>query len=328
MDEPKKERWNVRITVLLAIFLVILLIIALWWPRITCDHRDWDKWHLHLCAIKLQGLGKAMEVYTQDYRGYLPTGSQWCDLLILHEDISPSSLHCNKSDARTGECSYAINKYVAGKWIFCLPKQTVLLFETDYGAGIRDENFDYRIPDINITTVNNISVAIRNPKLNKLQWNQVGDVNILYTKYHKKDGCNILFVDGTVEFVKTEDIAKLLWDPEQYDWSIQDLEKALKSKWFNLDSTKKKAFQQSWAELGNYSDKAHLIGIYSEPNLAYENLSALDKEKFSNGFSDANSLKHLTDYPNIFPWIDVNALDLSDKVLIYMCESSKKSINL
>jgi prepilin-type processing-associated H-X9-DG protein len=74
--------------------------------------------------------------------------------------------------ARQGPCNYAMNKNAAG--IFDLPDM-VLLFETKPG------------------------------------WNQSGGPEILSTENHKGQGCNILFNDGHVEFVKIKDINKLKW---------------------------------------------------------------------------------------------------------------------
>ena len=45
-------------------------------------------------------------------------------------------------------------------------------------------------------------------------WNQTGGPEILTTDNHNGNGCNILFNDGHVEFVRTEDINDLKWTAE------------------------------------------------------------------------------------------------------------------
>jgi len=45
-------------------------------------------------------------------------------------------------------------------------------------------------------------------------WNQSGGPEILSTRNHAGDGCNILYVDGHVEFVRTKDINNLKWTPD------------------------------------------------------------------------------------------------------------------
>ena len=46
-------------------------------------------------------------------------------------------------------------------------------------------------------------------------WNQVGGPEILTTENHKGKGCNILFNDSRVEFVKTERLGELKWEVEE-----------------------------------------------------------------------------------------------------------------
>jgi prepilin-type processing-associated H-X9-DG protein len=45
-------------------------------------------------------------------------------------------------------------------------------------------------------------------------WNQVGGSEILTTENHRGDGCNVLFVDSHVEFVKTQALSRLRWKPD------------------------------------------------------------------------------------------------------------------
>ncbi|MHC4085880.1 MAG: hypothetical protein ACYSWZ_16950 [Planctomycetota bacterium] len=79
---------------------------------------------------------------------------------------------------RSGEearCHYAINLNIKPN----SPNDVVLLFETKGG------------------------------------WNQFGGPEILTTENHKGEGCNILFNDGSVEFVKMEQLSELKWDIEE-----------------------------------------------------------------------------------------------------------------
>lgn len=46
-------------------------------------------------------------------------------------------------------------------------------------------------------------------------WNQSGGPEILTTENHKPKGCNILFNDRSVKFVKTKNLAKLKWKVEE-----------------------------------------------------------------------------------------------------------------
>jgi prepilin-type processing-associated H-X9-DG protein len=74
-------------------------------------------------------------------------------------------------------CSYAINPNCEPN----SPKDIVLLFETKGG------------------------------------WNQVGGPELLTMENHKGEGCNVVFGDWHVEYVKAERIAALKWDKEKQD---------------------------------------------------------------------------------------------------------------
>lgn len=128
-----------------------------------------------VCQSNMAGLGKAMLLYADDNKGTYPTSSQWCDLLIKHADCVQEQFCCK--GAPQGSSSYAMNKNIE-KWGTKAPPDMVLLFETSAG------------------------------------WNQAGGPEILSTKNHRGEGCNILFNDGHVEFVKTEDLNNLKWTAE------------------------------------------------------------------------------------------------------------------
>jgi prepilin-type processing-associated H-X9-DG protein len=74
-----------------------------------------------------------------------------------------------------GSFSYALNKNITS---LNVEPDTVLIFESDGGR------------------------------------NAAGGPEMLASQRHKGGGCNVVFVDGHVEFVKTEDIGSLKWVPE------------------------------------------------------------------------------------------------------------------
>jgi hypothetical protein len=129
-----------------------------------------------VCGTNLSGLGKAMLIYANDYKDMYPTPSKWCDLLVEHAEVTPKSFICK--GAPEGPCSYAMNKNIEEQGAKA-PPDIVLLFETNPG------------------------------------WNQSGGPEILSTRNHRGEGCNILFNDGYVEFVKIKDINNLKWTAEQ-----------------------------------------------------------------------------------------------------------------
>jgi prepilin-type processing-associated H-X9-DG protein len=124
------------------------------------------------CGTNMSSLGRAMLIYTNDQDSF-PTTSKWCDLLIEHSDVNPAMFRCK--GAHEGPCNYAINKNLENFVGESTPPDMVVLFETHPG------------------------------------WNQVGGPEMLTTDNHQGEGCNVLFVDNSVRFIKTRDIDKLKW---------------------------------------------------------------------------------------------------------------------
>lgn len=130
-----------------------------------------------VCGHNLKNLGIAMAVYAHDYpKGAYPTASRWCDLLIEGDYANKDYFICKGSCEGPG--NYAMNKNIE-KLGQAAPPGMVLLFETRAG------------------------------------WNQSGGPEILTTDNHRGDGCNVLFNDGYVEFVSTEDLGDLKWTAKQ-----------------------------------------------------------------------------------------------------------------
>jgi len=132
--------------------------------------------HRMVCGANISALGKAMLIYANDNNDMYPNPSKWCDLLIEHCDVTEKSFRCK--GVCEGRCNYAMNKNIE-KLGSAAPPDMVLLFESLPG------------------------------------WNQYGGPEILTTDNHQGDGCNVLLVDGYVEFVKTEDINDLRWTAEE-----------------------------------------------------------------------------------------------------------------
>jgi len=126
------------------------------------------------CGTNMRCLGNAMILYADDNNGKYPDTSKWCDLLIEHTGVSEEQFRC--ISAPEGPCNYAMNKAIE-KLGPDAPADMVLLFETSAG------------------------------------WNQAGGREILTADNHRGDGCNVLFNDLHVQFVKMADINDLKWSP-------------------------------------------------------------------------------------------------------------------
>ena len=128
-----------------------------------------------MCGTNLSGLGKAMLIYANDFDEKYPTLENWCDLLVQYADVDENSFIClgAKMSGDKGRSHYAINP----KAVPNSPADTVLLFETAGG------------------------------------WNQFGGLELLTAENHYGEGCNIVFCDSHVEFVKKEEFENLRWEP-------------------------------------------------------------------------------------------------------------------
>jgi prepilin-type processing-associated H-X9-DG protein len=126
-----------------------------------------------VCGNNMSALGKSMLIYAGDYDEKYPTPSKWCDLLVEYAEVTPKSFLCK--GAAEGPCNYAMNKNIEKLNPTNAPPDMVLLFETSPG------------------------------------WNQSGGPEILTTENHNGEGCNVLFVDLNVAFIKTNALKDLKW---------------------------------------------------------------------------------------------------------------------
>jgi hypothetical protein len=147
-------------------------------------------------------------MYVGDYdQGILPPADKWCDLLVGGNYCTARHFVCRESDAIVGESNVAINNNVAGKEPARFDPNVVLLFETDFGKDQRGRQELLK----NRAWYKTMPYGAPETKVYKNRWNQAGGPEILTTKHNKGKGCNVVFVNGRVRFVKTEDLGKLKW---------------------------------------------------------------------------------------------------------------------
>ena len=125
------------------------------------------------CNTCLKSLGVVFKLYADESDGNIPSIESWCDALGKY--TLPGMLICASSDTKEDQSSYAMNEFLAGKKLVELPPDLVLLFESMPG------------------------------------WNKAGGPEILTTVHHEGEGCNVLFVDGRVEFIKVDKVSELRW---------------------------------------------------------------------------------------------------------------------
>lgn len=168
-----------------------------------------------VCGTNLKGLDTALTVYANDYDDQLPP-EDWCDLLILKADVSPKSFICPASEEVEGECSYAMNRFVAGEKLDELPNNLVLLFETSIGLAEGPRTTPVQERRHYDFLSGSGRWYFENHQVHKDRWNQYGGAGDVLVRHDesKPAGANILFADGHTEFVPEEKIAGLKWTME------------------------------------------------------------------------------------------------------------------
>ena len=136
------------------------------------------------CGTNMSGLGKAINSYAQVNYGKYPNPEKWCDLLLEADQakirqfmclpdfkIQYLWFNCSRPKPKKGRSHYAMNTNCTPD----SPGDTVLLFETTLG------------------------------------WNKHGGKELLTLDNHNGNGCNILFNDWHVTWVRR---------PQELNWGI------------------------------------------------------------------------------------------------------------
>lgn len=124
------------------------------------------------CTSNLKQLGLCLAMYAIDYNDVYPPPERWCDTVVDAFHVDPNVRRSLCCPAvRKGPCDYALNPYAHRH----SEGDVVLLFESKPG------------------------------------WNQSGGPELLTVENHQGRGCNVLFADGSVRFVKPEEIVGLKW---------------------------------------------------------------------------------------------------------------------
>jgi prepilin-type processing-associated H-X9-DG protein len=156
------------------------------------------------CKSNLIKIKDALNEYNKKY-GQYPPADKWCDLLV--------------QDTSIRGCYFACVGAWEERYHQTVNKNTEPNSQWDLMFSYRDPNGKvsyvkrgyYAInPSCEPNSPNNIVLLFET----KGGWNQFGGPEIVTTDWHRKKGCNVLFNDGHVEFVKPNKIGKLKWKAE------------------------------------------------------------------------------------------------------------------
>jgi prepilin-type processing-associated H-X9-DG protein len=202
-----------RRTIITKLIMVAALLIftAIMFPR-SRTHKELA--YRLVCGTNLKQLGVSALTYVCYYDDVVPNWNNWCDQLITEANIFPKLFICKGSDAIYGESSYALNENVIGKKLSELPKDMVLIFETNLGleGNERANLLRERISFKESSATHKFFTGDEKVYLNR--WNQVGGPDDLTLENHNGEGCNVGFVGGHVMFMQAVFIDKMLWSAE------------------------------------------------------------------------------------------------------------------
>lgn len=193
---------------------LVLLVLSLPFLFLGWVHRTDNFSHTAraiISRVNLRGIYTAMEVYAAENKGHLPLADQWCDLLIVHMDVSPVSFTIPHGDIMLGESAYAMNEYIKGIPFNELQPDIVLLFQT--GAGIGTE----RSASTKDRNFHGVLEYREDYSVYPARWNQIAGPDSIQIDHYRDPGAFFLFGDGRIEFLKPEDFPTLRWKPSERD---------------------------------------------------------------------------------------------------------------
>jgi hypothetical protein len=132
---------------------------------------------LSRCGNNLSRLGKAFLLYSYNHEGKYPNAGKWCDEIAKYLDSPVKEQFICPAAIKhrdKGRCHYSMNPNCEPN----SPPDTVLLFETKGG------------------------------------WNQCGGPELFTVEHHEGQRAFVLYNNGDVKLIKSEDIGKLKWKAE------------------------------------------------------------------------------------------------------------------
>ena len=124
-----------------------------------------------MCKSKMSFIGKTIIVYADINNNMFPTPDKWYDLLIENVEAAPRAFICPEA----------------------------------FKAGDKEPCHYAMNPNCSPNSPNDVVLLFET----KGEWNQSGEADLLNLNHF--EGCNLLFNDGHVEWVETEDVGKLNW---------------------------------------------------------------------------------------------------------------------
>jgi hypothetical protein len=164
-----------------------------------------------MCQQNLTELAKVLEKYTNEYGGQYPPTDQWCDIIVnLRRQMRQQNLTDIAKVLEKYHGKYRGQYPPADQWsdkIVNYSKSDMLILNCPCNKKARSS---YTInPNCEPNSPGDMVLLFEG----KDGWNQSGGPELLTTENHQAKGSNILFNNGTVRFITTEELQTLKWKP-------------------------------------------------------------------------------------------------------------------
>ena len=187
------------------LLIVILIIALLMFAAPKCVRWAKSRVFVLICGKNIEELGISLRQYASDHQGQYPPPDKWCDMLyeknnrvipplvckVARTDTVYRSDNPNEPDPNLIFRRVSSNTNEPNKYIYVIKVSTYALNPNATGKSSKDV----------------VLLFESTPG-----WNQSGTEEILQTWDHGTgEGCNVLFNNGSVKFIKANKIKNLKW---------------------------------------------------------------------------------------------------------------------
>ncbi|MCK4753180.1 MAG: hypothetical protein KAS75_07015 [Planctomycetes bacterium] len=205
MDKTRGKAYTLN-----ELLVTVLIIVLIIWVAPMFVSKLKSRIPLAVCQKNMKSIGVAMHKYAADNNGMYPTPTKWCDLLVEKLDMNKRMFTCMSVGDTLRTTGIPVNKTE-------YPVEVKLL--DDYNDESGHKKYIYEIkwshyglnPNAEPNSAPDVVLLFETSN----GWNQYGGPDLVSVKNHlkiyRKEGCNILFNDGSVKFIKPKDVEKLKW---------------------------------------------------------------------------------------------------------------------
>jgi len=203
MNETRKKAYTLN-----ELIVTIIIIALILWGVPFVVSKIKSRAFLIPCQRNLRALDNALKRYAADNEGLYPTPSKWCDLLVEKTGIDKEVLCCiSEHYTITDTPIEEANAPIKVRFVY------------DYNDSAGNKKYAYDIKGANYGLNPNVEPNSASTVVLLFEtehgWNQFGGPELVSVKNHieiyGKEGCNVLFNDGNVMFIKAKDISELNW---------------------------------------------------------------------------------------------------------------------